>query len=89
MKSYLSLIPIAARVRRKQSKMIILCIVLSVFLVTTIFSLVDSVRKMETAKEGTGISELMELGRTRQRRLRCVRKLPFLHGMMCSILIII
>ena len=49
MKSYLSLIPIAARVRRKQSKMIILCIVLSVFLVTTIFSLVDSVRKMETA----------------------------------------
>ena len=48
MKSYLSLIPISARVRRKQSKMIILCIVLAVFLVTTIFSLADALKKMET-----------------------------------------
>jgi len=49
MKSYLSLIPISAHVRRKQGKMIILCIVLAVFLVTTIFSLVDAVMEMETA----------------------------------------
>ena len=48
MKSYLSLIPISARVRRKQSKMIILCIVLAVFLVNTIFSLADALKKMET-----------------------------------------
>lgn len=48
MKSYLSLIPISARVRRKQSKMIILCIVLSVFLVTAIFSLAEAGMKMET-----------------------------------------
>ena len=48
MKSYLSLIPISARVRRKQSRMIILCIVLAVFLVTTIFSLVEAGIKMET-----------------------------------------
>lgn len=48
MKSYLSLIPISARVRRKQSRMIILCIVLAVFLVTAIFSLVEASVKMET-----------------------------------------
>jgi len=48
MKSYLSLIPISARVRRKQSKMIILCIVLAVFLVTAIFSLAEAGLKMET-----------------------------------------
>ncbi len=48
MKSYLSLISISARVRKKQCKMIVLCIVLSVFLVTAIFSLVDAVVRMET-----------------------------------------
>ncbi|MDE5932838.1 MAG: ABC transporter permease, partial [Lachnospiraceae bacterium] len=48
MKSYLSLIPISARVRKKQSRMIILCIVLAVFLVTTIFSLAEAGIKMET-----------------------------------------
>ena len=48
MKSYLSLIPISARVRRKQSRMIILCIVLAVFLVTAIFSLAEAGIKMET-----------------------------------------
>lgn len=48
MKSYLSLIPISARVRRKQSKMIILCIVLAVFLVTAIFSISEAGMEMET-----------------------------------------
>lgn len=48
MKSYLSLIPISARVRRKQSKMIILCIVLAVFFVTAIFSLAEAGMEMET-----------------------------------------
>lgn len=41
MKSYLSLIPISARVRRKQNKMTIICIILAVFLVTAIFSMAD------------------------------------------------
>lgn len=48
MKSYLSLIPLSARVRRKQSKMIVLCIVLAVFLVTAIFSIAEAGLKMET-----------------------------------------
>ncbi len=41
MKSYLSLIPISARVRKKQNRLTIICIILSVFLVTTIFSMAD------------------------------------------------
>lgn len=48
MKSYLSLIPISARVRKKQGKMIMICIVLAVFLMTAIFSLVDALAQMET-----------------------------------------
>ena len=39
MKSYLSLIPISAKVRRRQNRMTILCIVLAVFLVTVVFSM--------------------------------------------------
>ncbi len=41
MKSYLGLIPISAKVHRKQNKMTIICIILSVFLVTAIFSMAD------------------------------------------------
>lgn len=41
MKSYLSLIPLSAKVRKKQNRMTIICIVLSVFLVTAIFSMAD------------------------------------------------
>lgn len=49
MKSYLSLIPISARVRRKQSRLIIICIVLAVFLVTAVFSLAEAGIRMQTA----------------------------------------
>lgn len=41
MKSYLSLIPLSARVRRKQNRLTLMCIILAVFLVTSIFSLAD------------------------------------------------
>ena len=41
MKSYLSLIPISAKVRRRQNRMTILCIVIAVFLVSAIFSIAD------------------------------------------------
>lgn len=50
MKSYLSLIPISAKVRRRQNRMTLLCIVLAVFLVTAIFSMVDMVMRMEMAR---------------------------------------
>lgn len=41
MKSYLDLIPISARVHRKQNRMTLLCIALSVFLVSAIFGMAD------------------------------------------------
>lgn len=41
MKSYLSLIPISARVHRRQNRMTLLCIIISVFLVTAVFSVAD------------------------------------------------
>ena len=51
MKSYLSLIPISAKVRRRQNRMTILCIVLAVFLVTVVFSMADMAIRMETSNQ--------------------------------------
>ena len=48
MNSYLSLIPISAKVRRRQSRMTILCIVFAVFLVTAIFSVADMMIRTES-----------------------------------------
>ena len=41
MKSYLSLVSISARVHRRQSRMTRICIVLAVFLVTSVFSMAE------------------------------------------------
>lgn len=41
MKHYLELVPISAKVHRKQNRMSIFCIILAVFLVTTIFGMAD------------------------------------------------
>ena len=41
MKHYLDLVPIFAKVHRRQSRMSVLCILLSVFLVTAIFGMAD------------------------------------------------
>ena len=41
MKHYLDLVPISARVHRKQNRMSICCIILAVFLITTIFGMAD------------------------------------------------
>lgn len=41
MKRYLDLVPISAKVHKKQNRMSIFCIILAVFLVTTIFGLAD------------------------------------------------
>ena len=41
MKSYLSLVPISAKNRRKQNRLTIICIILAVFLVTSIFSMAE------------------------------------------------
>lgn len=48
MNSYLSLVPISARVHKRQSRMTRICIVLAVFLVTSIFSMVELWSKGQT-----------------------------------------
>ena len=47
MKSYLSLIPISAKVRKKQNHLTLMCIAISVFLLTSIFSMAEIVLRME------------------------------------------
>lgn len=49
MKSYLSLIPISAKNRRKQNRLTLACIVLAVFLVTSVFSLAEIMTRGEEA----------------------------------------
>ena len=48
--SYLSLIPLSARVRRRENRMTVLCILIAVLLVTAIFSMADMGIRMETAR---------------------------------------
>lgn len=47
MRSYLSLIPISAKVHRRQNRMTLLCIVFAVFLVTAVFSMAEMGARME------------------------------------------
>lgn len=50
MKSYLSLIPISAKVHRRQNRMTLLCIIFAVFLVTAVFSMADMGVRMEKTR---------------------------------------
>ena len=50
MKSYLSLIPISAKVHRRQNRMTLLCIVFAVFMVTAVFSMAEMGARMEYAR---------------------------------------
>ncbi len=50
MRSYLSLIPISAKVHRRQNRMTLLCIIFSVFMVTAIFSMAEMGTRMEQSR---------------------------------------
>lgn len=50
MRSYLSLIPISARVHKCQNRMTLFCIIIAVFLVTAVFSMADMAVRMETER---------------------------------------
>ncbi|MDO5344545.1 MAG: FtsX-like permease family protein [Lachnospiraceae bacterium] len=50
MRSYLSLVSISAKVRRRQNRMTLLCIIISVFLVTAIFSVAEMTIRTESEK---------------------------------------
>ena len=67
MKHYLDLVPISAKIHRKQNRMSIFCIVLAVFLVATIFGMADMfVRsqiiktQMETGNWHIGIRDITD-----------------------------
>lgn len=63
MKSYLSLIPISAKVRRRQNRMTLLCIIFAVFLVTAVFGMAEMGMRMEQGRleEKHGSLPLLEL----------------------------
>lgn len=50
MKSYLSLIPISAKVRRRESRLTVLCIIFAVFMVTAVFSMAEMGARMEMSR---------------------------------------
>ena len=50
MKSYLDLIPISARVHRRQNRMTLLCIIFAVFMVTAVFSMADMGARIEQSR---------------------------------------
>ncbi|MDD3362505.1 MAG: FtsX-like permease family protein [Hespellia sp.] len=50
MKSYLSLVPISAKVHKRQNRMTLLCIVFAVFLITAVFSMAEMGVRMETGR---------------------------------------
>lgn len=50
MRSYLSLIPISAKVHRRRNRMTLFCIIIAVFLVTAVFSMADMAVRMETER---------------------------------------
>ena len=50
MRSYLSLIPISAKVHRRQNRMTLLCVIFVVFMVTAIFSMAEMGARMEQSR---------------------------------------
>ena len=63
MKSYLSMIPISAKVHKRQNRMTIWCIVIAVFLVTAVFSMTEMAARQEMNRLVTkhGIEEVTSL----------------------------
>lgn len=66
MNSYLSLIPISAKVHRRQNRMTVLCIVFAVFLVTAVFSMAELGMRAQQERliEKHGSAEAARLGST-------------------------
>ena len=73
MKSYLSLIPISAKVRRRQNRMTILCIVIAVFLVSAIFSVADMMLRTQmnrtAGKDGSWHLQIAGITRSQAEQL--------------------
>ena len=91
MRSYLSLIPISAKVHRRQNRMTLLCIIFAVFMVTAIFSMAEMGARMEQSRlsEKHGdfslIDSLMDtaMGQTLMITAVCVFFFVFFFGVFC------
>lgn len=74
MKSYLSLVPISARVHKRRNRMTILCIVISVFLVTAVFSMAhmafQSEKRNMLAKHGNWHIQLIRISEDDAEKIR-------------------
>ncbi len=91
MKSYLSLIPISARVRRRQNCMTLLCIIIAVFLVTTVFSMAEMGVRMEKTRlqEKHGFLSLQDIiGSEMGQSLIVIAILLFLLILIAGVLMI-
>ena len=91
MKSYLSLIPISAKVHRRQNRMTLLCIIFSYFMVTAIFSMAEMGARMEQARlmEKHGNLSLQELfGSTMGQTLLMAAIVLFLLILIAGVLMI-
>lgn len=91
MKSYLSLIPISARVRRRQNCMTLLCIIIAVFLVTTVFSMAEMGIRMEKTRlqEKHGFLSLQDIiGSEMGQSLIVIAMLLFLLILIAGVLMI-
>lgn len=91
MKSYLSLIPISAKVHRRQNRMTLLCIVFAVFMVTAVFSMAEMGFRMEQARlvgkhGGFSIGDL--LGSSMGQTLLSVAVVLFLLILVAGVLMI-
>ncbi len=85
MKSYLSLIPISAKVHRRQNRMTILCIIFSVFMVTAIFSMAEMGGRMELSRlqekhEGFSLKQILDSSMGQQ--------LLLVAGVLCLLILI-
>ena len=91
MKSYLSLIPISAKIHRKQNRMTLLCIAISVFLVTAVFSMAEMGLRMEAdrlSEKHTDFSLRMLLGSTMGQMFAVVAATLFVLILIAGVLMI-
>ena len=91
MRSYLSLIPIFAKVHRRQNRMTLLCIIFAVFMVTAIFSMAEMGARMELSRlseKHSNFSLTMLFGSTMGQTLLLTAGIMFLLVLIAGVLMI-
>lgn len=91
MRSYLSLIPISAKLHRRQNRMTLLCIIFAVFMVTAIFSMAEMGARMELSRlseKHDNFSLLDLFGNTMGQTLLLTAGILFLLVLIAGVLMI-